>query len=187
MKPNNTERLSFRMVTPADAEALDALNRAPGVMKYLDRNPPTLELVRDQSIPEQQRIAQDFPGYGQWVATLNPTGEFVGWFELEPNHPNPGDAEIGYRMRPDYWGQGLASEGARELLRYAFETLSVARVAAITMAVNTPSRRVMERIGLTHVRTFHEHFDDPLPGTEEGEVEYALTRDEWIVRHGLPE
>ena len=182
MQPESTERLDFRFVTPADAEALDALNGAPGVMQYLDRNPPTLKHVRDQLIPEQQRIAQEFQGYGQWVATLKKTGEFVGWFELEPNHPNPGDAEIGYRLHPDYWGQGLASEGARELLRHAFVTLNAGRVTAITMAVNTPSRRVMERIGLTYVRTFHEQFDDPLPGTEKGEVEYALTREEWLLR-----
>ena len=50
------------------------------------------------------------------------------------------------------------------------------------MAVNTPSRRVLERVGLRHVRTYHEHFDDPIPGTEQGEVEYAVTRSEWRVR-----
>lgn len=182
MQPNDTERLNFRLVSPADAAALDTLNCAPGVMRFLDRTPPTIEHIREHSIPEMLRIAAEFPGFGQWIATVKTTGEFIGWFELEPNHPNQGDVEIGYRLLPDYWGQGLASEGASELLRYAFENLGAARVTAITMAVNTPSRKVMERIGLSHVRTFHEHFDDPLPGTEEGEVEYALTREQWLLR-----
>ena len=48
-----------------------------------------------------------------------------------------------------------------------------------TMAVNTRSRAVMERIGLRYARTFHPHFDDPLPGTERGEVECELTVEEF--------
>ena len=46
------------------------------------------------------------------------------------------------------------------------------------MAVNLASRRVMEKSGLRYVRRFNLDFDDPLPGTEQGEVEYALTRDQ---------
>ncbi len=47
------------------------------------------------------------------------------------------------------------------------------------MAVNTGSRRVMEKAGLAHVRTFHVAWDDPLPGSEQGEVEYAITHAGW--------
>ena len=47
------------------------------------------------------------------------------------------------------------------------------------MAVNTASRRVMEKVGLTHVRTFHEDWPDPIMGAEEGEVEYALWKADW--------
>ena len=63
-----------------------------------------------------------------------------------------------------------------------FAETGTERVWATAMAVNTPSRRVLERVGLRHVRTYHEHFDDPIPGTEQGEVEYAVTRSEWRVR-----
>lgn len=48
-----------------------------------------------------------------------------------------------------------------------------------TMGVNTASRRVMERSGLRYVRTFHFEWDDPLPGTEHGEVEYEILRSDW--------
>ncbi len=54
------------------------------------------------------------------------------------------------------------------------------------MAVNTGSRRVMEKSGLRYVRTFHEDWPDPLPGAEHGDVEYALAKDDWIRQHGLP-
>lgn len=50
------------------------------------------------------------------------------------------------------------------------------------MAVNTRSRAVMARLGMRYVRTFHQHFDDPLPGTEHGEVEYAIDRTVWLAR-----
>lgn len=182
MKPRSTKRITFRALEASDADLLDALNNAPGVMKYLERNPPTLEHLVTHTIPQQLRIARENPGYGLWLAYLRDTDSCIGWFELEPNRPGIGDAEIGYRLFPEFWGKGFATEGARELLRFAFESLGVDRCVAITMAVNTPSRRVMERIGLRYIRTFHEEFDDPLPGTEHGEVEYALTHEEWLLR-----
>ena len=54
------------------------------------------------------------------------------------------------------------------------------RVIAQTMAVNTASRGVMSAAGLTYVRTYHPEFDDPLPGAEQGEVEYEITREDWL-------
>lgn len=57
-----------------------------------------------------------------------------------------------------------------------FGQLGLSRIWAQTMAVNTGSRRVMERAGLGYVRTFHLAWDDPLPGAEQGEVEYAIAR-----------
>ncbi|MFC8846533.1 MULTISPECIES: GNAT family N-acetyltransferase [unclassified Micromonospora] len=92
-------------------------------------------------------------------------------------------AELGYRLRRAAWGRGLATEGSRALVRYAFTTLGLARVWAETMAVNTASRRVMEKSGLRHVRTVHLDWDDPIEGTEHGEVEYELLRGEWTARH----
>jgi RimJ/RimL family protein N-acetyltransferase len=65
------------------------------------------------------------------------------------------------------------------LIRKKFAELGVRRVFALTMAVNLASRRVMEKSGLTLVRTFHESWRHPIEGAEQGEVEYALTRSEW--------
>jgi RimJ/RimL family protein N-acetyltransferase len=80
------------------------------------------------------------------------------------------------------WGQGYASEGSRALVDKAFRELGVDRVYAETMAVNTASRRVMEKAGLRYLRTFHADWPDRIPGDEHGDVEYALTRDEWTAR-----
>lgn len=64
-------------------------------------------------------------------------------------------------------------------MRKAFTELGVRRVFAETMAVNLASRRVVEKAGLRWVRTLYPQWDQPLPGSEHGEVEYALDRAEW--------
>ena len=92
---------------------------------------------------------------------------------------SPGTVELGYRLRRAAWGKGYATEGSRALIHKGFAELGVARVYARTMAVNIRSRRVMERSGLRYVRTFHQRWDEPLPGAEHGEVEYALDRADW--------
>ncbi len=88
-------------------------------------------------------------------------------------------ADLGYRLLPRHWHKGLASEGARELVRYGFDDVGLDRIIAQTMTVNTASRAVMDRIGLAYVRTFPTSMTAPVEGVEEGEVEYELTRDQW--------
>jgi RimJ/RimL family protein N-acetyltransferase len=56
-------------------------------------------------------------------------------------------------------------------------------VFALTMFVNKGSRRVMEKSGLTLIRTFHQDWPDPIPGDHLGDVEYAITKDQWLARH----
>jgi RimJ/RimL family protein N-acetyltransferase len=70
---------------------------------------------------------------------------------------------------------GPGRRGGRALIRHAFVDIGLRRVYAETMAVNVASRAVMESLGLTYLRTVHRQWDDPLPGTEQGEVGYALT------------
>jgi RimJ/RimL family protein N-acetyltransferase len=97
-----------------------------------------------------------------------------------PDQPDdPSQAELGYRLVRRFWRQGLASEASRALLRHAFDTVEQSRVIAQTMAVNARSRGVMEAVGLRYVRTYYSTWDDPLPGTELGEVEYEMTREMW--------
>jgi RimJ/RimL family protein N-acetyltransferase len=115
------------------------------------------------------------------------SGRFVGWYGLHVARGSgrddaPGDYWLGYRLHKWCWGNGYATEGVRALIANGFTKLGVLRVRATTMAVNTRSRQVMERCGLRYVRTFHEQWDDPLPGTEHGEVEYALTKPDWDHR-----
>lgn len=85
----------------------------------------------------------------------------------------------GYRLRKAAWNQGYATEGSRALIRTCFTDLDVRRVVAHTMAVNQPSRRVMEKCGLALVRSYHSEDVPDIPGADQGEVQYALTREQW--------
>jgi RimJ/RimL family protein N-acetyltransferase len=90
--------------------------------------------------------------------------------------------DLGYRLRRSAWNKGYATEGSRALIRMGFADLGVERVFGHTMTVNTASRRVMEKCGLTLVRTTPYDGTDPIECAEHGEVEYALTRPEWEAR-----
>src|SRR5689334_4837188 len=95
---------------------------------------------------------------------------------------DPSVSELGYRLFRRHWGHGLAFEASAALLDHAFGTVGQHLVMAQTMAVNAKSRALMERLGMRHVRTFHGDWDEALPGSEEGEVEYAISREEWLTR-----
>ena len=175
-----TERLILRRFTGSDVDNLIELDGDPRVIRFLTHKPPAPDTVRSKILPG---IIEDYdrvPGFGTWAAIEKSTTRFIGWLELHvPDGGDGTEVELGYRLRADAWGQGYATEGAKALIHKAFTELNVDRIWAETMAVNTPSRRVMERVGLKYVRTFHVKFENPLPGTELGEVEYELRRDQY--------
>jgi RimJ/RimL family protein N-acetyltransferase len=179
-----TDRLVLRQFTEADLENLVELDSDPVVMRFLTGGRPTPgDVVRDETLPRILGYYRRFLGYGFWAAVETSTGDFLGWFEFRPtDEGHPDDVELGYRLRRSAWGKGYATEGSRALLRKGFTELGVRRVFAQTMAVNLASRRVMEKAGLTLVRTFHQAWPDPIDGAEQGEVEYALHRSDWERR-----
>ncbi|WP_239144521.1 GNAT family N-acetyltransferase [Streptomyces sp. SID14515] len=176
-----TDRLVLRPVTVADAPDLLALDNDPAVMRYINGGRPTSpEDIRDRTLP---RLLHDHPctgTRGYWAAQRKDTGAFLGWFELRPpDDHDPAVAELGYRLNRAAWGRGYATEGARALVDKGFTDLGVRRVTANTMAVNTGSRRVMEKTGLTFLRAYTEDWPEAIEGSEHGEVEYVLTREAW--------
>ncbi len=106
---------------------------------------------------------------------------FVGWWSASSYAADRALSGLGCRLRREAWGRGLGSEGARATLHHAFSVLGVEHVIATTMAVNHRSRAVLERIGLRYERTWVEALEDPLPGSEQGEVQYGQSREDWLV------
>ncbi|HEX5117299.1 MAG TPA: GNAT family N-acetyltransferase [Pseudonocardiaceae bacterium] len=157
------------------------LDADPAVMRYLDTGPRSRAVV-EQRHRDRLAVASVVPGLGFWAGFVS--GCFVGWWILEPWRTVDRAAELGYRLLPRYWRQGLAGEGAWELLRHGFADLGLTRVFAETMAVHVASRATMASVGMRHVTTYFPHFAEPIPGTEQGEVRYLITRDEWPADQG---
>jgi RimJ/RimL family protein N-acetyltransferase len=176
-----TDRLVLRRFTEDDVDLLVELDADPEVMRYINGGEPTSRAeVVDEVLPAFLDYYKRYPGYGFWAAIEKSTGDFLGWFHFRPAADGYDDEpELGYRLRRPAWGKGYATEGSRALIDKGFAELGAQRVFAGTMAVNTASRRVMEKSGLRFARTFHAEWPVRIPGDEHGDVEYALDRDEW--------
>ena len=180
-----TDRIQLVPLADEHLEAEIELDADPEVMHYLGNGKARTREQVEQLHVERLAIAERVPGLGFWAGLVD--GAFVGWWILEPPErddqgPVAGQAELGYRILRRHWRQGLASEGSSELLRHGFEDLGLTRIFAETMAVNAGSRATMAAVGMSYVRTFHQEFDEPIPGSELGEVEYAITLEEWRSR-----
>jgi RimJ/RimL family protein N-acetyltransferase len=155
-------------------------------MRYLTGGRPTpREEIRDQIVPFYLAVYDRLDRLGAWAAESAATGEFLGWFHFRPGpgpSPDITNIDLGYRLRRSAWNQGYATEGSRALINMGFTDLGVKRVFGHTMTVNTASRHVLEKCGLTLVRTTPYEGADVIEGAEHGEVEYALTKPEWETR-----
>ena len=175
-----TDRLVLRRFTRDDLELIIGLDSDPEVKRYIDNGAPVDRTELAQMLESWLGWYDRFAGYGFWAAIDKTTGDFLGWFHLRPgDSAGPLEPELGYRLRREAWGQGYATEGSKALVDKAFAELGVDRVYATTMAVNTASRRVMEKAGLRYVRTFDAGWPVKIPGDEEGDVEYAIDRVQW--------
>jgi RimJ/RimL family protein N-acetyltransferase len=178
-----TERMVLRRFTLEDVDLIVELDSDPRVMRYISGGAPTpREEIVDDFLPAWLSYYERFEGYGFWAAQARKTGEFLGWFHFRPPpEAELDDVELGYRLRQPAWGRGYATEGSRALIDRGFRTGGVQRVFASTMAVNAASRRVMEKAGLRFVRIFRADWPVRIEGDEHGDVEYALTRREWLA------
>ena len=170
----HTAHLTLTPSIPTDAVELMSLESDPEVMRYLNGGHAV-----DHSKPQRDtgfsmpRGTEDY----FWTARRIETHTFVGWFYFGPDSERV--AELGYRLRRDAWGQGLAAEGGKALIDWGFATGLYDSVFASTMAANIGSRRVMEKIGMTYARTAFDKWPDPIPGSEHGEVRYEVRKGEW--------
>ena len=186
-----TARLILRRLTSADVDNLVALDGDPAVMRYLSGGPPTSrDLIEREILPRFLSDYARFPGFGAWAAVEKSSADFIGWLSLRPSESSSSEeATLGYRLRQSAWGKGYATEGSRALIRKGFVELGVRRVVATTYQDNLASRRVMEKVGMTHVRSFrltpgdlaaHPTFEDSSQDVWDGDdVEYALSKADW--------
>jgi [ribosomal protein S5]-alanine N-acetyltransferase len=153
-----TERLVLRPIAPTDVEALHRFWTDPGVRKYLwDNEIISHEQVRE-IIAESERCFAGI-GCGLFAIELVERGDdLVGFCGLRRMFLNDAsastpaaeadDVELLYGILPRYWGEGLVTEAAREVLRYGFDDCGLTRILGATDTPNQRSVRVMQRLGM---------------------------------------
>jgi len=184
-----TERMVLRQFTPDDVDAILALDSDPAVRTFVEDGQPVDRDEVIDSIDHWMGYYRRSEIFGFWAAIDKGSGQFLGWFHFRPRPDAPPDEpELGYRLVSSAWGHGYATEGSRALIDKGFGSTEVTRVVAETLAVHTASRRVMEKAGMRHVRSYRADWPVRLPGDEHGDVEYAITRAEWAAdRQGSPD
>jgi RimJ/RimL family protein N-acetyltransferase len=154
-----TERLLLREWQRTDREPFARLNADARVAEHLGA--PLNRHQSDELVDSLiARWATD--GYGVWAVERREDGAFLGFTGLSaPSfeaHFTPA-VEVEWRLAPEAWGRGYATESARAALRFAFETRGLDEIVSLTVAANARSRAVMERLGMT--RDPREDFDHP--------------------------
>lgn len=154
-----TDRLRLRRWTESDRGAFAAMNADSVVMECFPKT-----LSTDESHAMVERIARHFDehGFGLWAVEVKDVAPFIGFIGLaRPRfeaHFTP-CVEIGWRLAASHWGRGYATEGALAALAFGFRHLQLDEIVSLTAVQNHRSRRVMERIGMTHSPA--DDFDHP--------------------------
>ncbi|MFX0537990.1 GNAT family N-acetyltransferase [Ornithinimicrobium sp. Y1847] len=188
-----TPRLLMRAFGSPDREPFARLNADPEVMKYLQG---PMDRERSDAFVDRIALCWAEHGWGLWALEVVETGEFIGYTGLWPAPdvvraepdldtsalPHRWAVEVGWRLAAHAWGQGYAPEAAREALRFGFEEVGLAEIVSFTAAVNRPSWRVMEKIGLRRdpTRDFaHPKVDARAHPELVDHLLYALTATQW--------
>jgi ribosomal-protein-alanine N-acetyltransferase len=167
-----TERLLMRRWVASDRPAFAQMNADPRVMEHF----PHL-LTRAESDTLVDRIQTHFErhGFGLWAVEVRDQVPFIGFVGLAvptfEAHFTP-CVEIGWRVAASAWGHGFATEAARATVEFAFGPAGLGELVSFTVPENLRSRRVMERIGMTH--NPEDDFDHPLLPGRRRHVLYRL-------------
>jgi ribosomal-protein-alanine N-acetyltransferase len=154
-----TERLLLRGWRDADREPFAAICADAEVMRYF---PGILSRAETDASVDRFQARFTERGYGLWAVEVRATGAFAGFVGLNPapdEVPAAPAMEIGWRLARSIWGRGYAPEAARAVLDHAFGPLGLTELVSFTTVTNAKSRRVMEKLGMTHDPT--DDFDNP--------------------------
>ena len=136
--------------------------------------------------PYRRQDADDFFDWATARATeghalfaVEVDGQLAGTVGLHPE-PQHHRAEIGYWLGKAFWGRGLVTEAAAEVVRWAFEEQQFNRIYAAVFPENIASRRVLEKLGFTYEGTLRQH--QCKWGVFKDEIRFGILADEWRKR-----
>jgi RimJ/RimL family protein N-acetyltransferase len=151
-----TPRIGFRCWSQDDLPLARELWADIEVTRFLG-GPFSEEQIGQKLQREIARMSEH--GFQYWPMHLLSNGEHIGCCGLRPFRPEEQVHELGFHLRPRYWGQGLAPEAARAVIHYAFETIGAKGLSAGHHPQNTTSKKLIEKLGFQYT---HDEFYAPL-------------------------
>lgn len=181
----STKRLRLREFNLGDAAAVFEYGRRMEVARYAGWGPY-------ETIEEAERLMERFT---RWqfetprrrlvlAITLQEGGPVIGDIGLSTRNEETAEAELGYALHPDYWGQGIASEAAAAMVDYGFRLVGWQRVFATCYLENEASAGVLRKIGLRQETILRQHAQRH--GRWYDSLLFAISRAEWEMSHPLP-
>ena len=176
--PIETGRLLLRDFVEEDWRAVHEYGSDPEVVRYLPWGPNTEEDSRD-FISRSIAIQSESPRRRFEIGiVLKQEGKLIGGCGIRENNPTLMEGNIGYVLNKDYWGRGIATEAARALVRFGFETLNLHRIFATCFPENRASERVLQKCGMRLEGRLRENL--LMRGEWRDSLLYAILDHEWI-------
>lgn len=155
-----TARLVLREIVEDDVNGFYELDSDPEVHRYLG-NKPIQSLEQCAEVIKNIRQQYLDHGIGRWAIIDKASNDFVGWtglkYEQTPINNQKGYYDLGYRIKRNYWGKGIASETAVESLKYGFTELNLQKICGAAHVDNAASNRILKKVGLKYVENFTFH------------------------------
>jgi ribosomal-protein-alanine N-acetyltransferase len=146
-----TDRVIVRQWVPDDWKRLRPLATDPRVLKYIGNGEPWSD-ERIRGFVNGGIAMAKTRGWLLWPLIHKADSELIGFCGF--NSGFAPEVEIGWWLRPEYWGRGLATEAARAVMSYGFETFGFPRLISVAQPANQRSIRVMEKLGMSFDRRF---------------------------------
>jgi ribosomal-protein-alanine N-acetyltransferase len=183
MKPSNaypkleTTRLVLRALRMEDADFLFKEWSDPAVTYYMRDEEPLKSREQAEEFLRPYQTPEKIPGAKLWGIEMKADCHLIGiigCFRWDKQHHR---AEIGYDLRPDYWGQGLMPEALQGFIQYGFEEMDLNRIEAMTHSENQRSQRVLVKLGFQKEGVLREYYCRD--GIYNDQAQFSLLRRDW--------
>jgi ribosomal-protein-alanine N-acetyltransferase len=144
-----SERMLFRPHEAADLEAFCAMEQDPDVRRYVGGAPRPREVAEERFWNRTMQRVDD--RLAMWACVLKANGDYIGrcglYANIQEEERIPGEAVLGYYLRREFWGKGLATEAATAFVRFGFEELKLNRIVSTAQEGNEPSLHILKKLG----------------------------------------
>ncbi len=171
-----TNRLQLRIVVSSDLIQIHQLLSFPEVDQYNALGIPTNKEVTQVYLDEW---IESFSMRKEFVFSifLQSTDDFIGLISLRIGNPKYNIGSIWYKLHPEFWAKGYATEAVKKVLQFGFEKLELHRIEAGCAVDNIGSIRVLEKCGM--IKEGHKRKVLPLKTGWSDNYEYAILEEDW--------